>query len=465
MFFRTLLLILFFCNAAGPCCALKIVINRGEISKHPIAIVDFCNKNGVASKLGENICSVVRNDLKDSGLFVTLEQESFLENGAKLICAGHCQKNWSVIGATFLVYGSVQKNGEDFSIDFELWDVFSGAKMLAYKIKGKASNQRKIAHTIADSIYKRITNQDGYFNTNIVYVETSYNKKVSKRRTRLVQIDQDGFNAKQLTDGATGLVLTPRYSSDGRTIAYISYKDKAKTVVGKSANVYMLDLKSGKHSIMINEFLMKKLIKKNNGEPVQMTYAPRFSNDNRKAVLAIIIDGKSAIYSINFETNALVQLTEHSGIDTSPCYSNDGKKIVFTSNRGGKEAIYVMNADGSNPQKISNGSGKYSQPVWSPRGDLIAFSKQVRGEFYIGVMNTDGTGERLIVQGYLVEAPCWASNGRYITYSTESSSASKSKIGIVDITGQHNRILKTEKDGSYPAWSPAVLLDSFPKNR
>ena len=75
-----------------------------------------------------------------------------------------------------------------------------------------------------------------------------------------------------------------------------------------------------------------------------------------------------------------------------------------------------MDADGGNVRRISFGDGRYATPVWSPRGDLIAFTKMKSGTFYIGVMNTDGSGERLLTQGFLVEGPTWAPNGRVLMF-------------------------------------------------
>ena len=442
-------LLLFFCICGFTTSALKIVINQGIVQKHSIAIVASEVEDVQKSKFGQDICDVISNDLENSGLFRHVPQNNFLAGGQLL------NGNGKIAGATFLCYISIsQGSNKNFSINMTLIDIFSGKTMLSYKIEGSHKMKKKIAHTISDTVYKRITNQDGYFNTNIIYVETS-TKKNSKRKTRLVKIDQDGCNRKVLKN-IDGIILTPRYSNDGKLIAYISYKDNTKNVLEKSANAYIMNLESGNTNIMISKYLMKKLVAKNNGAQIQMTYAPRFSSNNSEAVLAIIINGKSAIYSINLENKELSQLTAHSCIDTSPCYSNDDRKIVFTSNRMGQEAIYIMNADGSNQKKISNGEGKYSQPVWSPRGDLIAFTKQSCGEFFIGVMNTDGTGERLISSGYLVEAPSWASNGRYIVFSKEFSAATQSKICIVDITGYHNMMLNIAGDGSCPAWSPAV---------
>lgn len=435
--------------------ALKIEINKGKVMPDPIAIVGFYEENGMASETGNKICEIITSDLELSGLFRPIAPESFIETKEALAKNGPNKKNWNILGARFLLYGKISGN---FKVDFVLFDVVTGKKMLDLNISGSSSTLRKAAHIIADYVYERVTSEKGYFNTHIVYTETVDNKDPSKRKTRLVKVDQDGFNRKELTDGSE-LVLTPRYSADAKMIAYISYSDKKKDILGKSAHVYMMNAETGRRKLMIDKDIMKMLIKCNHGNPVQMTYAPRFSPDGENAVLAIIIDGKSAIYKINFNTNQLTQLTEHKCIDTSPCYSSDGKKIVFTSNRGGREAIYIMNADGSDQKRISTAEGKYSQPICSPRGDLIGFSKQTGNQFFIGVMKLDGSGERLITSGYLVEAPCWSSNGRYLTYSMQSGPGAKNSISVVDITGYHIRTVETKGDAAYPAWSPTVKVD------
>jgi TolB protein len=438
--------------------ALKIEINRGQISPDPIAIMDFYGDGGANSQVGKEISEIIKTDLELSGLFTPIDSKTFLENKQALSENGPNIKNWKVLDARFLLYGKITEGWGSLSVDFALVDVVTGETILSLKVEEKKSRLRKAAHIIADYVYERITGEKGYFNTTIVYVETSDNRNSSKRKTRLVRVDQDGFNRKTLTNGED-LVLTPRHSRNSEMLAYISYSDEKRGILGKSAHVYMMNSNSGRRKLMIDKKLMEMLIKKNHGNPVRMTYAPRFSPNGENAVLAIIIDGKSAIYKINFATNQLTQLTEHKCIDTSPCFSNDGERIVFTSNRHGKEAIYIMGADGSNQQKISGPEGKYSQPVWSPRSDLIAFSKQVGGQFFIGVMKTDGSGERLIVTQYLAEAPSWASNGRYLAYSGKIGPKNKVTMFVVDITGHHIRIIPTEKDASYPDWSPIAVSD------
>jgi TolB protein len=445
----------FFGNQAQ---AIKIEINKGQIQPDPIAVVDFFGSSGKKSALGAEVSEVVSSDLELSGLFVPVNSNAFIEGPEVLASQGHNIKNWNIIRVRFLVYGKIHENFGSFSVDFKLVDVVTGEIMLAADISGSKKKIRQTAHVIADYIYERITNEEGYFNTHLIIVETA-GKVHGKRNTRLVKIDQDGYNPVELTDG-NELALMARYSNDGKNIAYISYMNDASRndVFGKSAHVYVMNLETGRRHLLISEKLMRKLIREHGGQRIQMTYAPHFSNDGTKAVLAVIIDGKSAIYIFDIASNELRQLTSHSHIDTSPCFSNDDSKIVFTSNREGKEAIFVMNADGSGQRRISKEGGKYSQPVWSPRGDMIAFTKTKGGQFFIGLINPDGSGERLIANDYLVEAPSWASNGRYIAYASEQGPGKRPKIKVVDITGHHVRLVKTRGDATYPAWSPKLSV-------
>ena len=68
---------------------------------------------------------------------------------------------------------------------------------------------RRIAHLIADAIYKRITGEQGYFDTRIVYVSESGLQ--TNRIKRLAIMDQDGANLKYLTDGKV-MAMSPRFN-------------------------------------------------------------------------------------------------------------------------------------------------------------------------------------------------------------------------------------------------------------
>lgn len=176
--------------------------------------------------------------------------------------------------------------------------------------------------------------------------------------------------------------------------------------------------------------------------------------------MSVAMGGNSDIYVVDLVGQQKTRITTDPAIDTSPSYSPDGKQIVFNSDRGGSQQLYVMNSDGSNVKRISFGDGRYGTPVWSPRGDMIAFTKMLQGSFYIGVMRADGSGERSLAQGYLVEGPTWAPNGRVIMFTQgERSSGSRmgtSRLYTIDLTGHNQREIVTPMDASDPAWSPIL---------
>ena len=192
-----------------------------------------------------------------------------------------------------------------------------------------------------------------------------------------------------------------------------------------------------------------------------MTFGPRFAPDGNSVIMSIANSaGGSDIITAGLGGGRGRKLTDSGSIDVSPCYSPDGSQIVFNSDRGGDQQLYVMGADGGGARRISFGKGRYATPVWSPRGDLIAFTRLGSGNWAIGVMHPDGSGERILSEGYAVEGPTFAPNGRVLMFWRETPARDargggfSSRLVSVDITGFNERPVQTPTDASEPAWSP-----------
>ena len=421
--------------AASARAELRVDITKGNVQPLPIAIPDFSGKQTEEIDYGRQIAKVVASDLQRSGLFRPIDSRAFIQTPESLRVRPRFG-DWRLINAQALVNGSVevQQDGR-LRTEFRLWDVFAEKQMTGHRYLTRPANWRRVAHIIADAIYKRVTGEDGYFDTRIVYI--AERGPARKRIKRLAIMDQDGANHRFLTRG-NALVLTPRFSPTAQEITYLSY------VAGKP-RVYLYNIDTGQQEVL--------------GDFPGMTFAPRFSPDGNAVIMTISEDGNSEIYEMDLRTRRFRRLTSHPAIDTSPSYSPDRRFIVFNSDRGGSQQLYVMNANGSNVRRISFGKGRYATPVWSPRGDLIAFTKIDRGTFYIGVMRPDGTGERLLTRGYLVEGPTWAPNGRVLMFFRQDRRNSQGKGGVtklysVDLTGYNEREIITPLDASDPAWSP-----------
>jgi TolB protein len=425
-------------SSAGRAAAeLSIDITRGVVEPLPIAILSFDGAQQNEREYGENIASVVAADLRNSGLFRPLDPGSFVERNFELDAQPRFA-DWQAINAPAVVNGRTQLLPDGrLKVEFRLWDVFAEQQMVGLAYFTEPKNWRRIAHVISDAVYKRMTGEEGYFDTRIVYVSES--GPLDQRIKRLAIMDQDGENHRFLTDGSD-LVLTPRFSPTLQEITYLSYRS------GRP-RVYIQNIDSGRQEVV--------------GEFEGMTFAPRFSADGMQLIMSVAEGGNSDVYMLDLRTRQLRRLTSNSAIDTSPSYAPDGRRIVFESDRGGSQQLYVMDADGSDVRRISYGEGRYGTPVWSPRGDLVAFTKILQGRFFIGVMRPDGTGERLLTDGFHVEGPTWAPNGRVLMYFSQEptragGSGGRSRLYTIDLNGNNRREIPTPLDASDPAWSPLI---------
>ena len=441
-----LLLIVCFIAAApsGARAELKIDITRGTVEALPIAVTPFNGATEDESNYGRNIADVVSADLERSGLFRPIDSRAFIQTAESLSTLPRFG-DWRVINAQALVQGRTEIVADGrLRIEFRLWDVYAEQQMVGLAYFTVPENWRRVAHIIADSIYKRLTGEEGYFDTRIVFIaqqsETGACKATSNLNPfgkRLAIMDQDGENRRYLTDG-TSLVLTPRFSPTLQEITYMSYH-------GNVPRVYIFNIDNG-HQEVVGDF-------------PGMTFAPRFSHDGKTIIMSMAKDGNSDIYTLDLRTRDVRRLTRHSGIDTSPSFSPDGRFVAFNSDRGGSQQLYVMDSSGGNVRRISHGKGRYATPVWSPRGDLIAFTKLQNGRFFIGVMRPDGTGERLLAEDFKIEAPTWAPNGRVLMFfrkdrTNDDGTGGRSRLFSIDLTGDNEREVPTLCDASDPAWSP-----------
>ena len=416
---------------------LRIKINSGQVEPLPIAIANFTGEEGGSSKIGMQISTVVSNNLVGSGQFKAIESAAFIAPPTNPSVRPNFT-DWTPLGIKALITGSVKNiNDQQIEVEFRLWDVIAETDLIGLRLSVNSKAWRRVAHIISDEIFERLSGDSGYFDTRIVYVAESGPQ--NNRIKRLAIMDQDGENHQFLTDGSF-LVLTPRFSPTSQEITYLAY-------FKNEPRVYIFNLETGQQELL--------------GSFPGMTFAPRFSPSGEKIIMSLAEKGITDIYTMDLNNQEVKRLTNSPSIDTSPSFSPDGKKIIFNSDRGGTQQLYIMDSNGRNVKRISFGKGRYATPVWAPKGELIAFTKILKNKFYIGVMSPDGSGERLLAQGYLVEGPTWAPNGRVLMYFKQEAPIDDGKSTTVnlfkiDVTGFRETRIVTPSDGSDPAWSPLL---------
>lgn len=428
----------FLCFSQGHSIPL-IEITRGQVKPEPIFIAELYSEN--ASYLAEKISKVIQDDLSGCGAFKIMDKEVFIQEPVTLRTESVRYADWRATKTRFLFFGEVISDDGKIAIRFQLHDVIRGKKMLDLTLRGEEMRWRKIAHMVSDALYNSITAEEGFFNTQIAYVQPT-NAKGNKQNTCIKIMDSDGYaeSVTQVTDG-TKLVLTPRYSPDGKSLAYLLL-DKNK------GEVHIMDLQTKVSHLM--------------GSFRGLSFAPKFAPDGKKMLFSISKGETTAIYKLDLITHKKEKITKHIGIDTSPGFSPDGQKIIFVSDRAGRPQLYTMNTDGSDQTRISFGQGVYTQPAWSPRGDLIAFTRMKEGQFYIGVMRPDGSGERLIAKGYMLEDPVWTNNGRYLIFTVQESVKDKQHLVRIDLTGRSMYQIKTKTEAFGASLSP-LMGSAIPK--
>ena len=207
--------------------------------------------------MANDISKIIENNFRSTGLFNPLKKEAFVQKPD----IAHLKprfEDWRLIKAQALVTGKILVKEGKLKIEFRLWDLAAAKEMTALAFTTTPSNWRRVAHIISDKIYERLTGEEGYFDTRIIYVAESGPK--NQRVKKLAIMDQDGANTKYLTLG-NELVLTPRFNPTNQMVTYMSY-------FRNMPRVYLLDIETGTQEVV--------------GNFPGMTFAPRFSPDGKK---------------------------------------------------------------------------------------------------------------------------------------------------------------------------------------
>ena len=117
-----------------------------------------------------------------------------------------------------------------------------------------------------------------------------------------------------------------------------------------------------------------------------------------------------------------VPITRQTGQVLTPTAAPDGDQIAYLSDSGGHANLWVTSARTGDSRQITfEHDVSVGAPVWSPAGDAIAFvsSKGLTGfEFGVWVVNADGSNLRNLATSGLGMA--WSPDGKFVYYSDTS---------------------------------------------
>ncbi len=399
--------------------------------KLPVAIPAFryLGQGMEGGVLGIKLSQVISDDLGASGLFRVIDPAAYLEDpqSAGLSLGEQNFRDWVILGAEALIKGGYSLDGKGIlRMQGRLFDVLRRTQELSKELDKPASRYRRLAHQFADEIILKFTGEPGVFNTRVAFV----NRRTGNKE--LFLMDFDGYNMVQLTANRS-INLSPVWSPDGESLAYISYKDGA-------AGIFIRNLRTGS----------EWKVRWRRGAAIGAAWAP----DGKRLALALGVGDNFEIFLMELASRKLRRLTRHWAIDVNPSWSPDGRFIAFVSSRPGSPQIYIMDAEGGNLSRVSFEGEYNSTPAWSPRGNRIAFASRKEGgkAFDIYLIQPDGSGlQQLTAHAGDNQEPSWSPDGRHLLFS--STREGYSAIYRMTAFGEN---LKRLGPGSEPSWSPRL---------
>jgi len=402
-----------------------------------LAVPDFIALSSDAETVAtaKTISQVLWDDLNFEREFAFIPRDVYTSIPKNTSFADVPFDRWREVNADAVIVGTVQKVSAGFRVEMKLFNVRT--RQAVYPRQYDGSNARLFAHTISDEIHKDQRALNGVARSKLTFDSDRDGERITgtvqQRSIKEIYIsDYDGENQRRVTVGKT-LNIAPRWSPDGRSIAYTSYR-------------------RGGANIFISNIFQGTLDEVTKGDKVGENWLPAWSPDGTRVAFSSTRDGNPEIYVANRDGSNVRRLTNHPSIDITPTWSPTGTQIAFTSDRTGTPQIYVVGADGLNLAKRSS-DGYCDRPTWSPAPyNEIAYSARSGPGFDIHVIDlATGQTSSLTNGEGTNESPAYSPNGRHIVFT--SSRSGKVQVFTMARDGKNVRQITRTGNNEKPDWS------------
>ena len=156
-----------------------------------------------------------------------------------------------------------------------------------------------------------------------------------------------------------------------------------------------------------------------------------------------------------------------STIQASFAWSPDGEEIAFISDQSGRFDVYILYVKNKESRLILDAGFPAWKVGWSPDGkwlDVVVEASGIDYGTYV-VPAQGGSAVRIAEKAGPIDAgqACWSPNSQYLAFSSDSKG--NNNIGIYDITMQQvTWLTEGDRENQFPAWSPDGSLLTYVVN-
>jgi dipeptidyl aminopeptidase/acylaminoacyl peptidase len=280
----------------------------------------------------------------------------------------------------------------------------------------------------------------------IAYVVTSTDMKENVTDADVWLVPTSGGEAIRLTTSRKN-DTQPRWSPDGKRIAFISAREEKSQVflispTGGEAEK-LTDSKSGVQSFAWSPdnsriaYVAQQEPTPDEEKKQKEKDDPQFFDKNFKF---------SRIWVIDVKTKKANEVVKSDYVAADPQWSPDGRSMAYTTfptpkaDDGSLSDIWVVDIESGKQRKLVENEGPDSSPRWSPDGRQIVYLTRaaklgVIGQAGLNIIASEGGTPRAIASSFMYQpgAPKWSQDGRTIFFT--ASVRTNSQLFSVPVTG------------------------------
>jgi TolB protein len=400
------------------------------------AVPDFVALTPDAAAIAKTIGQVLWDDFAFERDFYMIPRDTYSTVPAARSVEQIPFDSWRQLGTDAVVFGTVQKTGNQVRIEVRLFNVRTRQSVFSKEYSGTDANPRLYAHTMADEIHLQQAQLRGVARTKLAFTSDRNRESlagpVANREVKEIYMaDYDGANVRRITTSRQ-LNINPAWSPDARALAYTTY-------TATLPDIFISYLYRG--------------VRENPTKGRGSNFLPVWSPDGTRIAFMSNRDGNPEIYTMNVDGSNVRRITNHPAADVTPTWSPTGTQIAFTSDRAGRPQIYIVGADGLNLRRLTTEESYADRPTWSPAPfNEIAFSASTGPGYDIKVYDLATGMTRQITFGEGTnESPAYSPNGRHLAFS--STRAGRVQVFTITRDGRDVKQITREGNNSTPAWS------------